>query len=61
MGISNGGYLIPSVIKVPRNRLQVFKARWFPRWLYWLWPVKYEKIDAKEAILKEIVNVSNDR
>jgi len=51
MNESEGGYLIPKIIEIPNSRWQLFKAKHFPRWLQWVFPIKVEKIDFEAKFL----------
>lgn len=48
---NNGGFLVPSVIEIPKNKWQAFKIKYFPFWLRDIFPIKAEKIDVKKKLL----------
>ncbi len=54
-----GGYLIPEVADFPKNWWQAFKERYFPCFLKRLIPIKYERVNVRENLLKVAIEKSH--
>jgi len=52
IGNPGGGYLFPSVIRVPISRWQALKERWLPWWIRRVWPVKYDVVYPRDALIR---------